>query len=132
MVVVLRRGAAFSSCWLTTFVGVGEDGRDNASGITDVVDGKPVVVVEKLAVGGGARTVMGSGGRREIQRAGEDDGAVGEVDEVGPGDVFARVRLACRGELDAVEVFSFAVFGCAITVPDGPPTFVLVGKGGVR
>ena len=66
----------------------------------------------------------------EIERTKQDRRAVGEVNDVGPSDVFARIGTSTRVNQDLWAVIDDAVI-LGILVPFRPPTGVGVGLGAV-
>eukprot|EP00977_Amphora_coffeiformis_P006582 scaffold1414_cov234-Amphora_coffeaeformis.AAC.2 len=121
---VLSLGAATLLCLVGRLCALRYDGqgrRKDAAGKTDVAESCPMLWVDELAEGRGARSVGGFVGVEEVKGTKKSMGWVVEWYGVGPGDVFVGVGDGGGLELNALQVFDDAV-GCgAVSVPDGPP-----------
>eukprot|EP00977_Amphora_coffeiformis_P023560 scaffold13592_cov96-Amphora_coffeaeformis.AAC.1 len=121
---VLSLGPATLLCLVGRLCALRYDGqgrRKDAAGKTDVAESCPVLWVDELAEGRGARSVGGFVGVEEVEGTKKGVGWVVEGYGVGPGDVFAGVGDGGGLELYVLQVFDDAV-GCgAVSVPDGPP-----------
>eukprot|EP00977_Amphora_coffeiformis_P009952 scaffold2325_cov112-Amphora_coffeaeformis.AAC.1 len=89
----------------------GQCRRKDAAGETDVAESCPMLWVDELAEGRGARSVGGFVGVEEVEGTKESVGWVVEGYGVGPGDVFAGVGGGGGFELHALQVFDDSV-GC--------------------
>eukprot|EP00977_Amphora_coffeiformis_P024878 scaffold17428_cov99-Amphora_coffeaeformis.AAC.1 len=99
----------------------GQGRRKDTAGKTNVAELCPMLWVDELAEGRGARSVGGFVGVEEVEGTKKSVGWVVEGYGVGPGDVFAGVWDGGGFELHALQVFDDSV-GCgAVSVPDGPP-----------
>eukprot|EP00977_Amphora_coffeiformis_P017282 scaffold5536_cov186-Amphora_coffeaeformis.AAC.5 len=99
----------------------GQGSWKDAAGKTDVAESCPMLWVDELAEGRGARSVGGFVRVEEVEGARKGIGWVVEWYGVGPGNVFAVVWGGGRFGLHALQVFDDSV-GCgAVSVPDGPP-----------
>eukprot|EP00977_Amphora_coffeiformis_P021966 scaffold10118_cov148-Amphora_coffeaeformis.AAC.1 len=96
-------------------------GREDAAGKTDVAESCPMLWVDELAEGRGARSVGGFVGVEEVEGTKKGMGWVVEGYGVGPGDVFAGVWDGGGFEFHAFQVFDDSVRCGAVSVPDGPP-----------
>eukprot|EP00977_Amphora_coffeiformis_P016245 scaffold4969_cov104-Amphora_coffeaeformis.AAC.1 len=81
----------------------GQGRREDAAGETDVAELCPMLWVDELAEGRGARSVGGFVGVEEVEGAKKGMGWVVEVYGVGPGDVFVGVWDGGGFELHALQ-----------------------------
>eukprot|EP00977_Amphora_coffeiformis_P019145 scaffold6922_cov169-Amphora_coffeaeformis.AAC.1 len=91
----------------------GQGRRKDAAGETDVAESCPMLWVDELAEGRGARSVGGFVGVEEVKGTKKSVGWVVEGYGVGPGDVFAGVGDGGGFDLHALQVFNDSVGCCA-------------------
>ena len=113
-------------------VGGEERWRDDAASGALVAEEFPLVLSNELAEGWRAGSVGGFGRLDEIEWSLEEEGGVREGDSVSPGDVFAGVRDFIGEEFDVFVAVDNAVFPGGVSVPEWPPSTVVLGKGAVR
>ena len=128
----LEGSAAFTTGLGGGGFGSGNEGRgDNATARTQSLQLGPQRGRDELAEGGSAGAIRCISWVDEIKWPKEVVAGVGQVDGVGPGNVFGRVRGGGGWELNSGAIFNDAVGGHSVFVPQRPPAAMLFREGSV-